>query len=330
MQKKDIMAIIREAEIEDKYDLVALKEEELDKHLLEICKNYSTNKTAYSKKCDSTAQTLLMTILTDDDLKEIHSARYRIKSIQSLLVKYIKKKSILSKVPGNNYDIEKYRPMDSSNYYKIITDLIGIRILIRYQQQWELVHNWIWDNFHELNRNYIKNWLDDYPLDDTADFLVEKPKLYLRDMKDAPLYQVAGKDTFDIHVSNEGYSSIHYLLWYDKKYVEIQVRTIYDEAWSECTHDLVYKCKMKEKRAELERLSECLAIQTQAAGVLADLMYDQTKGNIQQRKNNAKVLQLSSDEESVSDKYATLHKHLLGIKSSSKSEEFSGSIDELL
>ena len=91
MQKKDIMAIIREAEIEDKYDLVALKEEELDKHLLEICKNYSTNKTAYSKKCDSTAQTLLMTILTDDDLKEIHSARYRIKSIQSLLVKYIKK-----------------------------------------------------------------------------------------------------------------------------------------------------------------------------------------------------------------------------------------------
>lgn len=88
-----------------------------------------------------------MTILGDEELKEIHSARYRTKSIESLIIKYIKKKALLPDKPGNDYNIEKYRPMNMDNYYKIITDLIGIRILIRYQQQWEVIHNWIWGNF---------------------------------------------------------------------------------------------------------------------------------------------------------------------------------------
>lgn len=172
-----------------------------------------------------------MAILTDAELKEIHSARYRIKSIQSLLGKYIKKKAILAEKPGNDYNIEKYRPMDRSNYYKIITDLIGIRILIRYQKQWEVVHEWIWKNFFKSGKSYIKNWLDDYPSGDTEDFIVEKPKLYLRTENELSMYQKFGKDVFEHHVSKEGYSSIHYLLWYDGKYVELQVRTIYDEAW---------------------------------------------------------------------------------------------------
>ena len=325
---EDIKIIVKEAEIEDKYELVASKENDLDKNLLNICKNYSTNKTAYTKKCDSTASSLLLTILTDAELKEIHSARYRIKTIDSLLIKYIKKKALLPQNPGNDYDIEKYRPMNSNNYYKIITDLIGIRILIRYQQQWESVHNWIWTNFYKVDRKYIKNWLDDYPADDAMDFLVEKPKLYLRDMKDAPLYQKFGKDVFDIRVSDEGYSSIHYLLWYDKKYVEIQVRTIYDEAWSECTHDLVYKCKKKAKRSELERLSECLAIQTQAAEVIADLMYDKAQNRQRNTGNTNELLQ--SDLEDKSEKYAHLHKRIKGIKSDNKRNEFDGAIDNLI
>lgn len=323
------MKIIREAELEDKYNMVARKEPDLDKHLLKISEHYWERKTAYLKKCEATAQQLLMIILTDSELKEIHSARYRTKTVESLLTKYVKKKALLPEEYGNDYNIEKYRPMDNDNYYKIITDLIGIRILIRYQQQWEVVHNWIWTNFFNGNKSYIKNWIADYPSGETEDFLIEKPKLYLREAKDLPMYQKFGKDIFESCVSDEGYSSIHYLLWYDGKYVEIQVRTIYDEAWGECTHDLVYKCKNKAQRAELERLSECLATQTQAAGMISDIMYDKSKTIF--KKAEIKDLPLKRDSTLDKKKFEKLEKRVRDINESQKqTKEFDGAIDNLI
>lgn len=100
----------------------------------------------------------------------------------------------MADIPGYDYNIEKCRPMDKSNYYKIITDLIGIRILIRYQKQWEVIHEWIWKNFFKLEKPYIKNWLDDYPSGDTEDFIVEKSELYLRTENELPMYQKFGKE----------------------------------------------------------------------------------------------------------------------------------------
>lgn len=329
MQIDEIMKIIREAELEDKYEMVVRKEPDLDKHLLKISEHYWIRKTAYLKKCESTAQQLLMTILTDSELKEIHSARYRTKTVESLLTKYVKKKALLPEEPGSDYNIEKYRSMDKDNYYKIITDLIGIRILIRYQQQWEVVHKWIWENFYKVDKSYIKNWIDDYPSGDTDDFLVEKPKLYLREAKDLPMYQKFGRDIFESHISDEGYSSIHYLLWYDGKYVELQVRTIYDEAWGECTHDLVYKCKNKARRVELERLSECLATQTQAAGMISDIMFEKSK--LTSKKEEIKDLPLKKDGTLDKAKFEKLQKRVQNInKSQKQTNEFDGAIDNLI
>jgi ppGpp synthetase/RelA/SpoT-type nucleotidyltranferase len=329
MQIDEIMEIIHDAELEDKYEMVSIKELDLNKQLLKVSEHYWSRKTPYFKKCAATAQQLLMTILADEELKEIHSARYRTKSIESLIIKYIKKKALLPDKQGNDYNIEKYRPMNIDNYYKIITDLIGIRILIRYQQQWEVIHNWIWGNFFKVNKSYIKNWIEDYPSGDTEDFLVEKPILYLRDEKDLPMYQKFGKDIFDWHISNEGYSSIHYLLWYDGKYVEVQVRTIYDEAWGECTHDLVYKCKHKAKRVELERLSECLATQTQAAGMISDMMFEKSK--VEQKKKEKNDLTLKQNSGMDKAKFDKLEKRIQNIKNSQKqTEEFDGAIDNLI
>lgn len=320
--------VIHEAELDDKYELVLRKEKDVEKHLLKIEEHYISRKTCHYGKCESTAKQLLMTILTDSELSEIHSARYRVKSIESLWTKYIKKKALLPEEPGTDYNIEKYRPMTKDNYYKIITDLIGIRILIRYQQQWEVVHKWIWTNFHKMDKPYIKNWLTDYPSDED-DFLVEKPKLYLREESDLPLYQKFGKDIFESHVSETGYNSIHYLLWYDGKYVEIQVRTIYDEAWGECTHDLVYKCKNKARKADLERLSVILATQTQAAGMIADLMFEKFQTNQQQDADNTL---LAGNIPKVQDgKYEKLQKQIRNMNSSQKEDlEFDGAIDDLI
>lgn len=323
-----IEEIIHEAELDDKYELVLKKEKDIEKQLLKIKEHYSTKKMCHYDKCESTAKQLLMTILTDTELCEIHSARYRVKSIESLWTKYIKKKALLPEEAGTDYNIEKYRPMNKDNYYKIITDLIGIRILIRYQQQWEVVHRWIWTNFFKVEKSYIKNWITDYPSGED-DFLVEKPKLYLREENDLPLYQKYGKDVFEPHVSDMGYNSIHYLLWYDGKYVEIQVRTIYDEAWGECTHDLVYKCKNKVKKADLERLSVCLATQTQAAEMIADLMFEKSQTDLQLwegKKDTKEYIPKVQD-----NKYVKLQKQIQHMNSSQKEDvEFDGAIDNLI
>ena len=329
MQANDIEEFVRKAELEDKYALAALRDADLDKNLIKICEHYCEKRTSYEKKCEATGRQLLITILNDSDLKEIHSARYRTKSKESLLAKYIKKKALLSETPGSDYNIEKYRPMNKENYYKIITDLIGIRILIRYQQQWEVVHKWIWENFYKADKPYIKNWIEDYPSEAEEDFLVEKPKLYLRDSKDEPIYtSVVGEDVFEVKYSNEGYSSIHYLIRYDGKYVEIQVRTIYDEAWGECTHDLVYKCKNKARREELEKLSECLATQTQAASMIADLMFE--KSSATSKKTEVKKSNVEPCGEIEQIKYEVLQKRIKNMKNSQQqAKEFDGAVDSL-
>ena len=328
MEISKIIDIIREAELEDKYESAKVKDIDLEKNLIKIGEHYWEGKTSYASKCEATARQLLITILDDEELKKIHSARYRTKSIDSLITKYIRKKALLPEIPGFDYNIEKYRPMNRDNYYKIITDLIGIRILIRYQQQWEIVHKWIWENFFKVNKPYIKNWIDDYPAGEAEDFLVEKPKLFLRDEKDLPMYQKFGKDSFESFVSKQGYNSIHYLVWYDGKYVEIQVRTIYDEAWGECTHDLVYKCKNKAQRAELERLSVCLAIQTKAAGMISEMMYD--KSEKPSKKPEEKGLPIKMNQDVEMKRYDNLKNQIENINHSYKQvKEFNGVIDDL-
>lgn len=316
---------IHEADIESSYDLAIKCDKDIERRLEKIKQHYLSGKFCFRDKCKSLAEQLLLKILTDSELEEIHSARYRVKDIHSIWGKYIKKKALLPEKPGTDYNIEKYRLMDEKNYYKILTDLIGIRILIRYQQQWEIVHEWIWSNFHKPNKEYIKNWLDDYPIDG-EEFIVEKPKLYLRSQADLPLYQKFGKDVFEVHSSEAGYNSIHYVIWYDGKYVEIQVRSIYDEAWGECTHDLVYKCKKKALKLELDNLSKCLAIQTQSAEMIADLMFEKSK---QPRKVARDETTLKNTE--FGKKFEKLEQQLQKISKKQKSNvEFDGDIDSLI
>lgn len=327
-----IRTIISEADLDGKFEEAASKTLDIEKQIMEIAEDYNGKDMCYRNKCESTAQHLLMEILKTEKLRDIHSARYRVKTVDSLITKYVKKRAMLPKDPGNDYNIEKYRPMDSSNYHKIITDLIGIRILIRYQQQWILVHDWIWETFFMHEKEYIKNWIEDYPSGERVDFIVEKPRIYLRDYKERPLYEIRGKDKFEIHDSNEGYNSLHYLIWYDGKYVEIQVRSIYDEAWSECTHDLVYKCKNKKNKAELDKLSVCLATQTQAAGMLANMMFDKSSPNEKKEKSEEETLPQNIDRSEKQNKRFTQIENRIHNMDKSKKEKdnFDGHLDELI
>lgn len=285
MEIDEVHDIINKNGLREKYDKVRELQPDLDDQLKGIREHYCLGNSPYFDQCEKTGRDFLMMILSDTNLREIHSARFRIKSIDSLLSKYIEKKTLLPKLPGSDYNIEKYRPMDQGNYYKVITDLIGVRVLVRYQQQWRVIHDWIlkYCNYND-EASYVKNWIDDFPCDrcqhhgecgECRAFLAERPKLYFRNEREMPNFKWNGEDIFETNKSEGGYSSIHYVIWHKGNYIEVQVRTIYDEAWSECTHDLVYKCDQEPKKRKLEKLSQCLATQTQAAEQIAELMYDE-------------------------------------------------------
>lgn len=85
-------------------------------NLEKIADQYERARTSFRLKCEATARNLLMMILSDDNLKEIYSATYRVKTMESLIGKYIRKKAELPEKQGDDYDIEKYRPMSGENF----------------------------------------------------------------------------------------------------------------------------------------------------------------------------------------------------------------------
>lgn len=205
----------------------------------------------------------------------IHSVRYRIKDVESLIVKIIEKKF------ENTNPESKYEHITSENYFKIITDLVGVRIIIRYRYQWQEIHKMIWKSYHKDTRHYIVNYVNDYfPGKDI--FIAEKPIVYYRRGDNKREYEIFGRDVFDIKQSDIGYSSIHYIINVNGTYIELQVRTIYDEAWSECDHDFVYKLNASNKKLVLQRCSKMLSDITGVADTLSTFIKDYYSNQIEE------------------------------------------------
>lgn len=223
----------------------------------------------------------------DMDDPAIHSIRYRVKDVESLLIKIIDKSANVPAEPQSNSEIEKYRHLTKENYYKIITDLIGVRILIRYRYQWQAVHELIWKLYHLDNHEYIRDWEADYRRDPGLKFIAEQPKAYIKLDSDRGIYETIGKNIFHILSSDNHYASLHYLVNFGGNYVEIQVRTIFDEAWCECNHDFVYKAQVhtQSARKTLERLSTILAQHTTASEEIVSLMCDISRSSYGKTKS---------------------------------------------
>jgi ppGpp synthetase/RelA/SpoT-type nucleotidyltranferase len=305
---------------------------EIDPTLWNMLQEIETHYSEYSKYCEAIVQKEIVEILKDSETKGIHSARFRVKKLDSLLVKIVKKKAFLSKEVQDDYDIEKYRDLDASNYYKIITDISGIRILIRYREQWRQVHEWIWKRYYKGDEWYLHDFVKDYKTNEGKAFIAEKPKVYYRNQQDRMFYEEIGKDIFDFRLSDEGYNSMHYLVNVDGKYIEIQMRTLLDEAWGECTHDIVYKGTSKAQLPELQYLSQCLAQQTIAAETITNLIYEKVnkKGMIfrgtKTSKNKTKVSPQQSEKKCSGNSVETR----MRLLEKNTDDEFDGNVDSLL
>lgn len=305
---------------------------EIEPNLWSVLQEIEAHYKEYSKYCEAIVQSEIVEILKDSKKKGIHSARFRVKDIDSLLVKIIKKKAFLSKEVQEDYDIEKYRELNADNYYQIITDISGIRILIRYREQWKQVHEWLWKRYYKGDEWYLHDFVKDYKYNEGKAFIAEKPKVYYRNQSDRIFYEEIGKDIFDFRLSDEGYNSMHYLVNVDGKYIEIQMRTILDEAWGECTHDIVYKGVSNSQLPELQYLSQCLSQQTIAAETITNLIYEKVnkKGMIfggNKKPKKAVLDSLQTDIKLRSGYRVEERMKLLGEK---RNSEFDGNIDSLI
>lgn len=165
--------------------------------------------------------------LYDIDRAGIHSYRYRTKNAEHLLEKIVRKRK---------ENPEKFKELNHTNYYRYVTDLIGIRVFFLYREDWVHFHRYITETFENDPENYIKDRLNDFDEDAGHYYIAERPRAYKR-AGDSKIY-----DDDQIEIIKDGiYRSLHYIIKYKGQYIEIQGRTLFEEGWSEIDHDIVYK-----------------------------------------------------------------------------------------
>lgn len=142
--------------------------------------------------------------------EQVHASRARVKAPDHLIEKIIR----ASAEVGSPY-------ATPGNYRDVVTDLIGARALHLFKEDWLTVHKYICATW-TLRGTPVANVMGD------------------------PSYMISEyqRNGCEIRQRASGYRSVHYLadVPYGKKtYVaEIQVRTLFEEAWGEVNHSVVY------------------------------------------------------------------------------------------
>jgi len=147
--------------------------------------------------------------------KKIHFVKSRVKESERLIEKIIRKTP--ERKEANSLDFQ----FTVDNYKEEITDLIGIRAIHIFKEDWEDIHCFISSTWKiiEITANVREG-------DDTQRF--EELNIKINSRK-------------------SGYRSVHYLIEFfptsQKVIAEIQVRTIFEEGYGEIDHQLRYSHK---------------------------------------------------------------------------------------
>lgn len=207
----------------------------------ELCDIYNDFKKKV-KKYEAILKLFLNDYLDDinkdekEDRVKIHSIRSRVKDPEHLLAKIVRKKQ-------ENY--KKYQNLDKSNYEKFITDLIGIRCLIIFKEDWQSFHHYILSKFDNNLEYYVDDCISDFDDDDAHYYFSEKPKVHIRNGDARDIYEELLPP--DSIIDGKIYRSVHYIIKYSGIYLEIQVRTLFEEGWGEIDHAVVYPYYQNDK-----------------------------------------------------------------------------------
>ncbi|MBU3106747.1 RelA/SpoT domain-containing protein [Clostridium gasigenes] len=175
------------------------------KNLSDIYEDYISYRHSYENQANFIAN-----ILRSEGT--IHSVKSRIKEPERLIEKIIRKTQDRKIKYGNDFEFS------INNYKNEINDLIGIRVIHIFKEQWEDIHDFI-----------INTWKI---IEITAN---------VRDGDNTEIFDDLG---IEVRSRASGYRSVHYLVEFyptsQKVIAEIQVRTIFEEGYGEIDHILRY------------------------------------------------------------------------------------------
>ena len=183
-----------------------LIENKIDWDMLnDIYIDFNKYRNSYETQADYIADTLRAH-------KKIHSVKSRVKDPEHLIVKVIRKTSDRKLRYGEAFQF------NVENYKDEVTDLIGVRAIHIFKEDWEDIHNFITNTWKvvEITANVREG-------DDTQRF---------------------AELNIQIKSRKSGYRSVHYLIEFfptnQRVIAEIQVRTIFEEGYGEIDHQLRY------------------------------------------------------------------------------------------
>jgi putative GTP pyrophosphokinase len=164
-----------------------------------------------SKEALQSAAELLARVI--QRFASVHSVRWRVKDGDHLLKKIVRKRA---------EGLEKYRELTPANYFELVTDLVGVRAL-------HLFKNECFAIGHSISRTWT---------------LAEPPLAYIREGDPPTLTEDFKANGWDVKNHPEGYRSVHYVVstkpLQRTVLAEVQVRTIFEEGWSEIDHRVRY------------------------------------------------------------------------------------------
>ena len=234
--------------------------------LEKIYNDYSMYRKSYETQAN-----LIANILREH--KKVHSVKTRVKDENHLIEKIIRKTEDRRKKYGNDFNFTV------KNYKDEITDLVGIRVIHIFKEDWEEIHNFItkmW-NVNEIVANIRKG-------DNTKTF-----------------------EELGIEVCSRlsGYRSVHYLVesypTTEKVITEVQVRTIFEEGYGEIDHQLRYSLNEIPERLEqnlmlLNRIAGSSDEMASLINLLSKNFKDiKSEYNKKIEKQNKKILELKEN-----------------------------------
>lgn len=166
------------------------------------------------------------------ELPEIHSLKVRVKDPAHLVRKVVRK-----------LRDKRYAGVSATTYESHVTDLVGIRALHLFKDDWQSIHEHI-----------LRTWE-----------VKEQPIAYYRQGDSPDVIQAFRDAGCNPTEHSAGYRSLHYVIVSKPskrtEVVEIQVRTLFEEAWSEIDHHVRYP-----EQSQQPELAEFLTIFNRLAG----------------------------------------------------------------
>lgn len=176
----------------------------------EVLKEIAHDHDAASENLEDSAQLFAKVI---QKFPGVHSVRWRVKDTEHLLAKIVRKRSEKN---------VKYADISPKNYFELVTDLVGVRALHLFK-----------DDCFSIDGAIKQVWSPE-----------ENPVAYIREGDSEALRQKFLDAGFDIQNHKAGYRSVHYVIksipLKRPIFAEIQVRTIFEEGWSEIDHRVRY------------------------------------------------------------------------------------------